>query len=143
MVATATQTEERPRTRVFPIDELESLVATAVRLAQVREQRVLTEEEFATGLSRLFRQARDARAEATAEYHRVYLDWSHERMEIEAGAPSDRYDAVYARIDRLLQPYFAYAWEYDGGSAQDAVRFNRQEMDGIIAIEGAWVDLVR
>ena len=58
MIATPTQTEERAATQGAAIEQLESLVPAAVRLAQLHDQGEVSEEEFERGLSNLFRSAR-------------------------------------------------------------------------------------
>ena len=150
MVATPIQMEERPTTQSATIDQLEPSVPAAVRLTQLRAQGTLSQREFEAGLSTLFRGARDAQASQTTEHHRIYLDWSKDPIKVELGDPSKPYEALYARIDRLLQPYFAYAWEYSGGSDRQAVRFDERDVDDtnsktgdFVTIKGAWVDLAR
>lgn len=150
MVATPIQTEERPTAQSSTIDQLESLVPAAVRLTQLHERGALSEQEFEAGLGNLFRKARTAQASLGTDYIRVYLDFSKDPIKVEPADSPKRYDPLYVRIDQMLQPYFAYAWEYSGGSAQRAVRFDEQETDaaqreaaGLAAVKGAWVDLVR
>jgi hypothetical protein len=150
MIATPTQEEERAVTQSAVIEQLESLVPAAMRLAKLHDQGDLSEAAFERGLSNLFRSAREARESLATEYTRVHVDWSEDPVKIgPAGSPT-RHEDLHARIHRLLLPYFGYGWEYCEGSLERAVRFDERgagnhesETDIVVAIHGAWVDLVR
>jgi hypothetical protein len=150
MIAAPSRTEERTATQGATVDELESLVPAAARLAQLHDAGTLSEEAFERGLSNLFRSAREARAALGAEYTKVHLDWSDDPVKIGLSRSSTEYEGLRARIHRLLQPYFGYGWEYCDGTPPGAVRFDERqvlgpdgETDLVVAIHGAWVDLVR
>jgi hypothetical protein len=145
-----THQADGPTTSTVAVPQADPLVPAALRLAQLHEQGTLSEQAFETGLSNLFQTARDARPPVPTENHRVYLDWSRDPVKVGRDDQPQPIDALYARIDRLLEPYFAYGWEYGGGSARQAVHFEEQavpgaegETSGGVVITGAWVDLTR
>ena len=90
----------------------------------------MSEEEFERGLSNLFRRARNAQVSLGTEYTRVHVDWSEDPVKIGLASSSSQYEDLYARTHRLLQPYFAYGWEYGDGSPQRAVRFDERQAAG-------------
>jgi hypothetical protein len=146
MVAPAIEKDVRETADLSPIDHLESLVPAAVRLAQLHAKQAVSDQEFEAGLANLFRSARMVQASLGTDYHRVHFDWADSPVGVDA---EDVWrEAVYARIDQLLQPYFAHAWEYSGGAIEPAVHFDEQEpVDSDTGcgriIKGVWIDLVR
>jgi len=150
MVATLTEAEECVATQRSAIDRLESLVPAAVHLSELRHHGELSQPEFERGLSNLFRTARDAQSSLGTEYTRVHVDWSEEPVKVGLDGSSAQYEALYARTDSLLQPYFGYGWEYRDGGPQQAVRFDERQAVGPegetylhVFVSGAWVHLVR